>query len=236
VQSPTRSRYRALAGVALALMCGCPSTPVAPEEIDPGFGEVRLYPTDPEHVVEAPPPEPPRYLELARDANERVRAEDFPQALALADEALRVRPFGLEAGLAKVEAHLALGQRTLALDYARRLRDAYPRRYEARYVLGKALYSLGRLGSAGDAFADGVALAPDDRLSRLGLLTALAHDPDVPFDELQGRADDLKSGTPDDADLLHALAMAREIRGDVDAAAALYERAIQLRAHHPFAH
>jgi len=177
-----------------------------------------------------------RYIALVVAANDAARAGDFAKALALADEALRERPFGIEAGVAKVEAHLGLGQRTPALDFAERLRDRNPERAEAHYACGKALYSLGRLSPAQDAFADGIARAPGDRLLQLAQLTALTHDPDVPLSELEARAAELINGSADDADALHALAMANELRGDNAAADALYVRAIAARPRHPFAH
>lgn len=188
-------------------------------------------------VVHAPPPSEAhseRYRGLVIAANDRLRGGAYAAGLALADEALRVLPFGIEAGLAKIEAHLALGERVPAEDFALRLAERHPDRAEAHFALGKALYALGRISEARDAFTAALARAPDDRPSLLGLLTTLVHDPTVPLAELEARADELMSDAP--ADALHALAMAQEIRGDPAAADALYERALAARARHPFAH
>lgn len=189
-------------------------------------------------VVHAPPPDDPahseRYRGLVISANHRLRDGAYAAGLALADEALRVLPFGIEAGVAKIEAHLALGERVPAEDFALRLAERHPDRAEAHFALGKALYALGRISEARDAFTAALARAPDDRPSLLGLLTTLVHDPEVPLAELEARADELMPDAP--ADALHALAMAQEIRGDASAADALYERALAARARHPFAH
>ena len=217
----------------LAASLGCATAPVSPSAAVPEA-------PPPPVVVHAPAPDvartDARYAPLVVAANDRARNGDFANALRLADEALRERPFGIEAGVAKVEAHLALGQRTEALDFAERLRDRHPERGEAHYACGKAYYALGRLSAAQDAFADGLARAPNDRLLMLAQLTALSHEPGVSLSELQARADELMSKTPGDADVLHALAMANEIRGDNAAADALYVRAIAVRPVHPFAH
>lgn len=205
--------------------------------LSPGCASAAAAPPD---VVHAPAPDPAltggRYAALVVAANDRVMNGAYADALRLADEALRERPFGIEAGVAKVEAHLAAGQRTEALDFAERLRDRHPSRGEAHYACGKAYYALGRLSAAQDAFADGLTRAPADRLLMLAQLTALTHDPAIALGELQTRADELMNGTPADADVLHALAMANEIRADNAAADALYLRAIGLRPKHPFAH
>lgn len=218
----------ALIGSAMVLLA-CPST--APVKPDPQPQVVHV--TAPDSEADR------RYQDLARQANERAHGGDFQAAVDLAKAALRIRPFGLEAAVARIEAQLQLGQRTEALDYATRLREVHRQRPEAAYAHGKALYALGRLNAAADAFADGLVLAPDDRHLRLGLLTASSHDPEVPLDELELRARDLMDlmGNGDgDADVLHALAMAHEVRGDEAGADALYLRAIAIRPHHPFAH
>lgn len=214
----------AVACVALATSLACASAPV------PAGPEVHTpQPNDPVQVSD-------RYAALVVAANAAAQTGDFKKALELANEALRERPFGIAAGVAKVEAHLGLGQRTPALDFAERLRDRNPSRGEAYYACGKAYYALGRLSAAQDAFADGIARMPNDRLLQLAQLTALTNDPEVPLSELEARAQELINGSPDDADVLHALAMANELRGDGAAADALYERAIAARPRHPFAH
>lgn len=195
-------------------------------------------PPPPPEVVHATPPgehaHAERYRGLVIAANGHLRNGEHAAALALADEALRVIPFGLEAGLTKIEAHLALGERVPAEDYALRLAERHTDRAEAHYALGKALYALGRISEAREAFTAALGRAPDDRPSLIGLLTTLTHDPEVPLAELELRADELMADAP--ADALHALGMAQEIRGDPSAAEALYERAIAARAAHPFAH
>ncbi len=213
----------ALTALNAPLLAGCASTP----------------PPTPEVIHQRPPPDDARaarYRELTRAANARAAAGDFAAALGHADDALTLIPFGLEAALAKVESHLGLGQRTQALDFAQRLADRHPQDPFAHYALGKSLYALGRLGAAHDAFADGLARAPDDRLLQLALLTALTHDPDVTLDELHARAALLGADPELAPDVLHALAMAHEIRGDLAQADALYVQAIAVRPHHPFAH
>jgi len=210
--------------MAVAPGLACATTPLpAPEVVH------AQAPSDPlrEHA---------RYAALVVAANDKARAGAFDDALKLADTALRELPFGIEAGVAKVEAHLALGQRTQASDFAERLRDRHPERGEAHYACGKAYYALGRLSAAQDAFADGLLRLPTDRLLQLAQLTALTHDPAVPLSELDARAEALMNQTSDDADVVSALAMANELRGDNPAADALYERAIALRPVHPFAH
>lgn len=212
---------RSLLHIALApLLFACASSPPPPAP----------------DVVHAPPPAPhhERYRGLVSAANDHIRRGEHAAAVALADEALRLVPFALEAGLAKIEAHLGRGERVPALDYAERLADRHPDRPETHYAEGKALYALGRLSEAKDAFAEALARAPDDRPSLLGLLTLLAHDPDVPMAELEARAEELMPDAA--ADALNALAMAHELRGDAPAADALYERALTARTDHPFAH
>lgn len=213
MRSPLHIRF---ALVLLLLACASSPPPPAPD------------------VVHAPPPAPhaERYRGLVIAANDHIREGDHTTAVALSDEALRLVPFALEAGIAKIEAHLALGERVPALDFAERLADRHPDRAEAHYARGKALYALGRLSEAKDAFAAALARAPDDRPSLLGLLTLLAHDPDVPMSELEARVNELMP----DADALNALAMAHELRGDAPGADALYEGALAARPGHPFAH
>ncbi len=212
------------------------ATPLAAVPSLAGCATAAPEPEPQPRVVHAPPQRPADgYAALVEAANARARAGDFAKALALADEALATRPFGIAAGVVKVEAHLGLGQRTEAVDFGQRLRDRNPSRPEAYYAYGKAQYALGRLVNAREMFADGLELAPDDRLLLIAYLTLLTNDPKVELAELQQRADALMSEGPD-PDVLHALGMGHELRGDNAGADALYVRAIDLRPVHPFAH
>jgi hypothetical protein len=189
-----------------------------------------------------------RYASLAAQANDDLRRGHFAAALEAADHALALVPFALEAGLAKVEAHLQLGQRTAALDYASRLVDARPGEAATLYAEGRALLSMSRAQDAAPVFqaalvAATAARAPlDETFALLGLLTALAYDVDVPLAELVSRADELAQRVTSDLDprpdALHALGIACELRklGD-DRAAAFYRDALALRPDaHPYAH
>ncbi len=214
-------RVLATALVTASALAGCATAPV------PG--------PQPEVVHAAPPKVVDGYAALVVAANARASEGDFVEALALADEALAIRPFGIAAGVVKVEAHLALGQRTEAMDYGIRLRDRNPSRPEAYYACGKAQYALGRVVNAREMFADGLELAPDDRLLLIAHLTLLTNDPRVELGELQTRAGALMKDGPD-PDVLHALGMGHELRGDKAGADTLYVRAIALRPLHPYAH
>lgn len=233
VRPPAQSLTSFAPVIAVAFMLGCASSP-APD-------------SRPNPVVNAPHPDGhDRYPELVVAANDAARRGAFRDALTLADDALRVRPFGLEAGLAKIESHLALGQRVEAADFAARLVDAHPDRVEAHYARGKSLYALGRLIEAADAFAAGLrdaAPSQGDALCALGFLTASSHDPGVELDTLVAEAHDLlapPSGPPPDArfsaDVWHALAMAQETRDEPDAAVDSYERALSLAPDLAWAH
>lgn len=198
-------------------------------------------------VVHAPRPDGhDRYPDLVLAANDAATRGDFGEALTLANDALHVRPFGLEAGLAKVESHLALGQRIEAADFAGRLVERHPTRVEAHYARGKALYALGRLLEAQDAFAEGlrhVAPQETDPWCALGLLTAMAHDTRVDLDALVSDAHDLLAprGRPAPpqhyaADVWHALAMAQETRDEPEAALVSYGQALALAPDLAWAH
>lgn len=202
------------------LLCACPaSAPDGPTGAAAGQGAVV------NHAHQASGPEVEALNEQARRAFLR---ENFTDALARSDEALRRQPFELGASLVKVESHLALGESSAALSFAERLCAVREGSAEAHYARGKALVALRRSSLALTAFERALQLAPDDTESKLGLLSAMAHLQRFDLGHLEGLADEIVRAAPAlEAAVTHQLAIAHEQRGDLTKARTLYERAAE---------
>jgi len=229
----------------IACLVGAAACATTPARNDTGTEPATPNANGLEHGAPHATPADARYAVLARQANDDLRHDRFAAALERADAALALLPFGLEAGLAKVEAHLQLGQRTAALDYATRLVDAHPRSSPALYAQGRALMALSQTQDAAPVFQAAVQTATtplDETFALLGALTALAYDVQVELSELERRSDELATRVSADLDprpdALHALGIACELRKLPEArATAYYEAALALRPEaHPWAH
>lgn len=150
--------------------------------------------------------------------------DNWTDSLAFADKALAISPQGLEATTNRIEAMIALGDRTGALDAAEALVRRRPESAAAHVALGSAYLSLMRLGDARGEYEAALDRAPDDVVAATGVLAVAAYDLNaVEVDEL---AEKLAARLPDDPYVLHLSAVARERRNDAKGAVALYERAI----------
>lgn len=208
----------------------------------PAFEVSHAHPTPSDATS---PASPSSALGLAHAAADALRRGDQTrqdaeaatrQAIDLANAALRKHPFLIEAGLIKVEAHLALGQRVEALTFAERLRDAHPTRVEAHYAYAKTLFSIGRALSARASFEQALTMAPDDLPSRLGLLACVALITSYDLTVLVPMAQQLLADHPSHtADIHHQLAIGYEQRGDPSSARRHYELSLDAGAT-PLAH
>lgn len=207
-----------------ALIAGCAHTDAPPASR--GADVAHAHPTNPDAASSS------SALGLAQAAasamqaaaDRTTRAANMRQAIDLANAALRKHPFLLEAGLVKVEAHLALGERSDAYTFAERLRDAHPTRVEAHYAYAKSLFAIGRALPARAAFEKGLTLAPDDLPSRLGLLACVALITSHDLTVLVPMAEQLLLDHPTHAaEIHHQLAIGYEQRSDPTAARRHYE-------------
>ncbi|MFO0746297.1 MAG: tetratricopeptide repeat protein [Myxococcota bacterium] len=151
-------------------------------------------------------------------------AEDWLDAEGWADKALAIQPDAVEAQANRIEAMLALGDRTGALDRGEALVERHPESAAAQVALGQAYLALMRLADARKAYESALDRQPDDAVAAIGVLAVAAYD--LSAVEARELGEKLLQPFPDDPYVLHLMAVTEERRQETKAARALYLRAI----------
>lgn len=135
-------------------------------------------------------------------------------------------PYPPEATIARLEALLWLGDRSLALREAERATAVHPDDAGLLYELGKAQLALVITSSAIATFTRVLELAPGDYAATLGLVAALSFE--LKTDEALAALDQLAASHPNDAWIAYEYGIIHQARADEPAAIAALQRAVDL--------
>lgn len=171
--------------------------------------------------------------DLLRLAGELEASGRWAQALAMAENALRLSPALPAAMRLRGESLLKLGRANDAFTVFRRLANAEPGIAEAWIGLGTAQLALNRLNPALASFDRALSLQPDDIRALLGRGTALHRL--SRWDEARRCYDLLRRRRPDLVGVLNNRAQILSRQGRLDEAAADYAELLQAAPAFPYA-
>ncbi|MFT7583249.1 MAG: tetratricopeptide (TPR) repeat protein [Myxococcota bacterium] len=184
-----------------------------------------------QRAIELAPGHPAPLIDIAHVA---TLLGDHAQATLYAERAVEVTPQSRHAVLALIQCRLTEGRRPDALRRAQALAERHPDDANVMYALAQAYWSLTRTSDTVDALYVAKRLAPDDVQIDIALVAVWARMPAA----LDGWpiAEALAVSNPDHPDVLTALAVAAEVRGDYAHAERLYKRAVEVRPQQAWAH